>query len=635
MYLFAVILHPLSTPAMPSLALYIVALLLLAAAVWLLFGWGHLLFYLADYVHIKLSVWNFVRQRRTIVDMFEHRVAHSPNSPAILFEGRTYTYRQLDELSSCVALWALQQQLKPDDVVAILMDNSADYIVTWLGLAKVGVTSALINNNLKGQPLTHSLLVCHCRALIVDQHHTQVVQDIRDTLPATLQLFSHGCPTPGYDDMSATLEQLTAKAVDCNFAVYRQQQSSSSLLFYIFTSGTTGLPKAARIRHSRFYLGSVSFAVFFHLTSADRIYSPLPLYHSVGGILAVGMAWHTGCSLVLRRRFSASSLFQECAEADVTVIMYIGQLCKYLMHTQPSAYESRHRIRIAIGNGMPADVWAAFQRRFHIRDIGEFYASTEGNANLVNNRNRVGAIGYIPWIARLIYPVRIVAFDHSTEQPLRGADGRCIDATEGELIGKVSADPLRAFDGYTNEKATSDKVLTNVYRRGDRWFRTGDLVRQDSDGYIYFVDRIGDTFRWKGENVATTEVERLVQGWPGVKEVNVYGVKVGSNDGKAGMAAIVLHDDRGDVALPGTDFRGLYSYLASQMPAYQQPLFVRLQKEMNMTSTFKLRKVDMVAEGFDPDRVCDPLFFRDDRQRTFVPLDRPLYRDIIEGKVRV
>ena len=622
---------------MPSLILYLLVLLMLAAAVWVIVVWGHLVFYLADYLHIKVLVWNFVRQRRTIVDMFEYRVAQSPNSPALLFEGHTYTYRQLDEMSSRVALWALQQQLKSDDVVALLMDNSVDYIVTWLGLAKVGVTTALINNNLKGQPLTHSLLVCHCRALIVDQHHTHVVEDIRDTLPSTLQLFSHGHPHTGYGDMSAGLEQLAAKATaDCDFAVYRQQQSSSSLLFYIFTSGTTGLPKAARIRHSRFYLGSVSFAVFFHLTSADRIYSPLPLYHSVGGILAVGMAWHTGCSLVLRRRFSASSLFQECAEADVTVVMYIGQLCKYLMHTQPTPHESRHRIRIAIGNGMPADVWAAFQRRFHIRDIGEFYASTEGNANLVNNRNRVGAIGYIPWIARLIYPVRIVAFDHSTEQPLRGADGRCIDALEGELIGKVSADPLRAFDGYTNEKATSDKVLTNVYRRGDRWFRTGDLVRQDSDGYIYFVDRIGDTYRWKGENVATTEVERVVHGWPGVKEVNVYGVKVGSNDGKAGMAAIVLHDDRGDDVAPAAiDLKGLYSYLATQMPSYQQPLFVRLQKEVNLTSTFKLRKVDMVAEGFDPSRVTDPLFFRDDKQRAFVPLDCHLYNDVIEGNVRV
>ena len=620
---------------MPSFALYMLVLLLLAAAMWLLLRWGHLVFYLADYLHIKYSVWSFVRQRRTVVDMFESRVAASPHSPALLFEGRTYTYRQLDEQSSLVALWALQQQLAPDDCVALLMDNSADYVVTWLGLAKVGVCSALINNNLKGQPLTHSLLTAHCRALIVDQPHVAVVQDIRDALPGTMQLFSHGQHAAGYGDMSATLEQLAGKPTgDCDFSAYRKQHSSSSLLFYIFTSGTTGLPKAARIRHSRFYLGAVSFATFFHITSADRIYSPLPLYHSVGGILAVGMAWHTGCALVLRRRFSASSLFKECAEADVTVIMYIGQLCKYLMHTPVSAAESRHRIRIAIGNGMPADVWAAFQRRFHIRDVGEFYASTEGNANLVNNRNRVGAIGYIPWIARLVYPVRIVKFDHATEQPYRTAEGRCVDASEGELIGAVSSDPLRAFDGYTSEQATSDKLLTGVYRRGDRWFRTGDLVRQDSEGYIYFVDRIGDTFRWKGENVATTEVERTVQAWPAVKEANVYGVRVGNNDGKAGMAAVVLHDDR-DSAVGAVDWRGLYGYLSSQMPPYQQPLFVRVQREVEMTSTFKLRKVDMVQEGFDPGRVGDPMFFRDDKLRSFVPLDQQLYTDIVDGKVRV
>ena len=456
-----------------------------------------------------------------------------------------------------MAYWALQHGLGPHDVVSLMMDNRPEFIITWLGLAKVGVTCALINTNVRGQPLVHSIEQCQPVAFIVGAELLHTVSDVRHQLPPSLRLFSHGKPADGFVELTTELDALAARPLPpsaLSFASQRVGLTSSSLLFYIFTSGTTGLPKAARIRHSRFYLGSVSFSTFFHLRASDRLYSALPLYHSVGGILAVGMSWHCGGSLVLRRRFSASAFFQDCYEQDVTVVMYIGQLCKYLMHTPVSAYEERHRVRIAIGNGMPADIWEAFQRRFHIADIGEFYASTEGNANLVNNRNRPGAIGYIPWIATFIYPVRVVAFDYSTEQPVRDpTTGLCREASEGELLGKLSSDPLRAFDGYTSSAATSEKVLTSVFHPHDQWFRTGDLVRRDEEGYIFFVDRIGDTYRWKGENCATTEVERVLSAWPGVKEVNVYGVKVGGHDGKAGMAAIVLHDDTGgDTAAPVT-----------------------------------------------------------------------------------
>ena len=467
---------------------------------------------------------------------------------ALLFEGRSYTYSALDHASSLVAHWALSHGLGSGDVVALMMENRPEFIITWLGLAKVGVTTALINTNVRGQPLIHSIEQCSPVALIVGGELLHTVEEVRAKLPSTMRLVSHGLRRDGYLDLAGELDGLTAAPpppAALSFAAHRSGCAASSLLFYIFTSGTTGLPKAARIRHSRFYLGSVSFSVFFHLQQSDRLYSALPLYHSVGGILAVGMSWHCGGSIVLRRKFSASAFFQECYESDVSVLMYIGQLCKYLMHTQPGAYDSRHRVRLAIGNGLPADIWEAFQRRFRIAHIGEFYASTEGNANLVNNRDRVGAIGYVPWIASLIYPVRIVAFDHALEQPWRDpVTGLCRRASEGELIGLLSNDPLRAFDGYTNSAATSEKVLTSVFRPHDQWFRTGDLVRMDAEGYIFFVDRIGDTYRWKGENCATTEAEKIIAGWPGVKDVNVYGVKVAEHDGKAGMAAIVLTDDR-------------------------------------------------------------------------------------------
>ena len=481
----------------------------------------------------------------------------------LVFEGSSYTYAAVDSLSDGVAYWALQQGFQCNDVVALMMDNRPEFIVCWLGLAKLGVTAALINTNMKGQPLLHSLDVCSCQALIVDTAHLQQVDDVRYALPRSLRLYSHGAGggADGYADMTAALSALPSPPPSASFASHRAALTSSSLLFYIFTSGTTGMPKAARIRHSRFYLGAVSFSIFFHLTAADRLYSALPLYHSVGGILAVGMSWHCGCSLVLRRRFSASQFFSECSAQEVTVMLYIGQLCKYLLQSPRGLHDRSHRVRLAIGNGLPVAIWSEFQRRFGIARIGEFYASTEGNANLVNNRNRVGAIGYIPWLARLVYPVRIVAFDYSTERPLRDArTGFCIEAMEGELIGRMSSDPLRSFDGYSSREATSEKVLTSVFSLHDQWFRTGDLVRMDSEGFVFFVDRIGDTFRWKGENCATTEVERIAAGWPEVKEVNVYGVRVEGNDGKAGMAALVLSDDRDAAAVrtDAFDFKGFY-----------------------------------------------------------------------------
>ena len=481
----------------------------------------------------------------------------------LVFEGRSYTYSSVDFSSSLVAHWALSHGLGCGDTVALMMDNRPDFLITWLGLAKVGITTALLNTNTRGQPLLHSIEQCNPVALIVGSELLQPLDEVRRQLPPSLRLISHGKVVDGYLDLAGDLDGLASHppaSTALNFTSHRSTLTSASFLFYIFTSGTTGLPKAARIRHSRFYLGAVSFSTFFRLLPGDRLYSALPLYHSVGGILAVGMSWYCGGSLVLRRKFSASSFFQDCYENDVTCIMYIGQLCKYLMHTPTTGYEQKHRVRIAIGNGLPADIWAAFQQRFHIPHIGEFYASTEGNANLVNNRDRLGAIGYIPWIATFIYPVRIVKFDYVNEQPWRDPlTGLCQDAKEGELIGLLNTDPLRAFDGYTSTAATSEKVLTSVFRPYDQWFRTGDLVRIDDEGYIYFVDRIGDTYRWKGENCATTEVEKVVSGWPGVKEVNVYGVKVGGYEGKAGMAALVLTEEmegkRPDSAI---DLNGFY-----------------------------------------------------------------------------
>jgi fatty-acyl-CoA synthase len=281
------------------------------------------------------------------------------------------------------------------------------------------------------------------------------------------------------------------------------------------------------------------------------------------------------------------------------------------------------------------DIFAEFQARFGIRNVLEFYAATEGNAVMMNFDSRPGAIGRIPKWATSRFPMKVVAFDHDANAPQRDAAGRCralgVDEV-GELLAEIRDDPkmpAARFDGYADAKATQQKVLRHAFKPGDAWFRTGDLVKQDAKGYFYFVDRIGDTFRWKGENVSTTEVAETLQQFPGVREAVVYGVAVPHHDGRAGMAALV-------VDTPATfDLDGLSAFLAERLPAYARPLFLRFRSQIEVTGTFKQRKVDLVAEGFDPRRVGDPVYFDDREQGGYGPVREAWLAGLEAGEIRL
>lgn len=341
-----------------------------------------------------------------------------------------------------------------------------------------------------------------------------------------------------------------------------------------------------------------------------------------------------GIPMLLRRKFSASSFFSDCVAMDATVCLYIGELLRFLVATPPGEHDTAHRVRLAIGNGLRPDVWEKFQTRFGVATIGEFYASTEGNANLINNQNRVGAIGYISPLIAFKYPVKILKFYVESETVLRNEAGQCIEVKPGEageLVGFIdNKDVTRRFDGYSDPAATEKKILRDVLKPGDKYFRTGDLVRQDAEGFIYFVDRIGDTYRWKGENVSTAEVGEIVSCAPGVTQATVYGVRVPHVEGRAGMASIVADDD------DAFSLEALYARCAADLPKYAQPLFVRRQAELEITGTFKNRKVALVEEGFDPSLVAgDALFLRDDAKKSFVPLDGALYSRIMSGEFKM
>jgi fatty-acyl-CoA synthase len=357
----------------------------------------------------------------------------------------------------------------------------------------------------------------------------------------------------------------------------------------------------------------------------------LPLYHATGGLCGMGAALLNGACVVLRRRFSATQFWSDIRQEDCTLFAYIGELCRYLANQPPHPDERAHRLRLAFGNGLRPDVWEKVIGRFGLPRVLEFYGSTEGNVSMFNFDGRPGAIGRIPAPLKGRFNARIVRFDYEVEAPQRGAGGFCTEAAPGEAgecLGRIdAADPRAEFSGYLDKAASEKKVLRDVFAPGDAWFRTGDLLRQDADGYVYFVDRVGDTFRWKGENVSTSEVEIAISSMPGVTHAIVYGVAVPGQDGRAGMAAITPKDS--------VDLKALHRHLASNLPAYARPVFLRFQDEAETTGTLKYRKVDLVREGFDPMKASDPLFVADAERSTYVPITVDLLRDIVSGKMRL
>jgi fatty-acyl-CoA synthase len=404
---------------------------------------------------------------------------------------------------------------------------------------------------------------------------------------------------------------------------------AKDVALYIYTSGTTGLPKAAKISHMRAQLYMRAFAGATGATAEDRVYVTLPLYHATGGLCGMGAALLNGGSVVLKRKFSASQFWEDVQAEACTMFVYIGELCRYLVNQPPQPLETAHKLKLAFGNGLRPEVWLAAQGRFNLPDILEFYGSTEGNVSLFNFDGKPGAIGRVPGYLKSRFNVRLARFDVESEAPIRGLDGCCQETAAeevGECIGLIGAEAREDFGGYADKTASDQKVLRDVFAKGDAWFRTGDLMRQDAEGYFYFVDRIGDTFRWKGENVSTSEVSEQLSVIPGIKEATVYGVKVGDQDGRAGMASLVV--------APDFDIATLAPAVDAALPTYARPVFVRLQPEIEITGTFKYRKMDLVAEGFDPGVVRQPVYFRD-ATRGYVKLTKPGFAKILSGAVRL
>lgn len=567
---------------------------------------------------------------RTFPDVVDGLAERYGNAPALISDLEQFTYREYNNRANRYARWAQAHGVRKGDCVALMMNNRPEFLVIWLGIIRAGGVCALLNTNLTGQGLAHCINIVSPKHILVGADLVDALETAKPYLEGGPRIWVNGASNAGYDRIDKSVETYAAERLS---AAEKPKLTNDDPALFIYTSGTTGLPKAANINHYRVQSIMNGFSGAMNARPSDRIYVCLPLYHSAGGVLAVGSMLTVGGSVVIRDRFSAREFWDDIVRYDCTVFQYIGELCRYLLNSPTSPNETRHKIRLCCGNGLRPDIWVDFKNRFKLPQILEFYGATEGNVVLFNFDGKPGSVGRIPkWLEKR-FVTEVVRFDVEREEPVRDAQDRCIRCAPGEageVIGKILSDPDRPsqrFEGYADRAATEKKVLRDVFEEGDIWFRTGDLMRRDPQGYFFFVDRIGDTFRWKGENVATSEVAEALTVFPGIKEANVYGVAVPGKEGRAGMAALVVDEE--------VDLQALRQHIRSQLPDYAQPLFLRLQKEIETTGTFKQKKLDLVKEGFDPALNTDELYFNNVETGSFQRIEPELYERIRKGDIRI
>ena len=569
---------------------------------------------------------------RTIRDLVAEWAEQHGDKPALVSDAATLSYRELHAQSNRYARWARAQGVGKGDVVALLMTNRPDYLAIWIGLAKIGAATALLNTNQTGAALAHSVKVVGARWAVVEAGLRPVLQGALSDgdAPVALHVYeADDAGLPRVDAAVAALDGADLPAADLPGLTIEDR------CVFVYTSGTTGLPKAANINHYRVLLAMQAFAGVSGARASDRLYSCLPMYHTNGGVLAPGAVLAVGGTCVLRDRFSAREFWSDIVRHECTMFIYIGELCRYLLNSPPHPDERRHTIRLAFGNGLRPDVWVPFRDRFRVPRIVEFYGATEGNSTIFNFDGTPGAVGRVPGWAEKKFPMRLIRFDVEAEQPIRDANGRCIVCgpdEPGELVGLIVNDPARPanrFEGYADGKATETKNLRDVFEPGDMYFRTGDLLRRDKRGDFFFIDRVGDTFRRKGENVATSEVSEHLTTFPGVREANVYGVPVPGLEGKVGMVSLIVDDPA------GFDLKSFYRHCAQALAEYARPVFVRFPRTLDVTGTFKQRKVGFVAEGFDPARTEDPIYVANARAETYDRVDAATHAGIVSGAVRI
>jgi fatty-acyl-CoA synthase len=544
--------------------------------------------------------------KTSIGKVFQDRAARLGDKVFLRFGDQQLTYREANATANRYAAVLAARGVGRGDVVGIMLRNSPNAVLMMLATVKCGAIAGMLNYHQRGEVLAHSLGLLDAKVLVAESDLVEAVDEcggssVAPTTVEEMERLAATAPTTNPPSASAVLAKDTA--------------------FYIFTSGTTGHPKASVMTHKRWLAALAAFGgLGLRLKSSDTLYSCLPLYHNNALTVAIGSVINSGGTLALGKSFSASRFWDEVIASDATAFIYIGEICRYLLNQPAKPTDRAHKVRLIAGNGLRPEIWDEFTSRFGIARVCEFYAASEGNTAFINVFNVPKSAGYTP------LPAAYVQYDTDTGAPLRGADGRVLRVPNGEpglLLSPVTR--LQPFDGYTDPSASEEKLVRNAFRDGDCWFNTGDVMSPQGMGHAAFVDRLGDTFRWKGENVATTQVERALGSNKSVEECTVFGVEIPRTGGRAGMAAVKLRD--------GADFDGkaFAETVYSQLPVYALPLFLRIVDSMEYTTTFKSRKVDLREQGYGAD-IEDPLYVLAGRDEGYVPFYDDYPGDVASGK---
>ncbi|XP_071794320.1 long-chain fatty acid transport protein 2-like [Asterias amurensis] len=599
---------------------------------------------LSEFLHVLRSVVKPIEKVKSkgylFVDVFESKVRDNPKKPLILFKDEVHTYSDVDRTANKVANYLRGNKIVQfGDVVGIFMQNEPAYVSTSIALLKLYVTGALLNINLRGEALLHCIRVGQMRKIICGHALIEAMREIQSELEAdNISVF---VIKEAGDDTSLTAGFLTVDLAsplassDVIPRDVRKGASSSDPALYFYTSGTTGMPKAARLTQEKVVVGGMILQLY-HLGPSDVMYIPLPLFHSAGMVIGLYNVISAGGTVVLRTKFSASQFWNDVRQYKANVVQYIGEICRYLLAQPKSDLDGKysHTVRLAIGSGLGEDIWVDFKERFNIKQIGEMYAATEGNRGFFNLDGTVGAVGtYTPLMKKLAGGIEIIDCNWETAEPIRDATGKCIILPKGKtglLVTKITR--AAPFSGYVAGRAANEKkVVKDVRVKGDYYFNTGDLMMIDETSHVFFKDRLGETFRWKGENVSSSEVAAVLTELSFITEAVIYGVKVKGYDGRVGMAAIAIQDE--DQA---SQWKQLYTHVIKRLPMYACPKLIRIKGQMETTNTYKYRKVSLVKEGFEPGACMpDRLFFMDKLTETYVTLDASLYDKIINKETIV
>lgn len=535
---------------------------------------------------------------------FEKAVKRNPQGIALLFEDQSYSYRALNEWANQIAHYYLSLGAKKGDVIAVMVENRPELIATIVALAKIGVTIALVNTSQVGKVLAHSINLVNPIAVIAGEEVRAAIDEIRQDLNVAQDRFhwfadqetrKHAGTAPkDYVNLAQQIDQFPKFNPSTTRTV-----TGKDGLFYIYTSGTTGLPKAVIFTHSRWTLAYGTYGHILNLGKDDVMYVTLPLYHATGVVVCWCGVIAGSATLAVRRKYSTSAFWKDVQKFNASAIGYVGELCRYLIDAPTTELDRAHRVTKMIGNGMRPNIWGKFKERFGVQEVLELYASSEGNVGFSNIFNFDNTVGFSPT------PYAIVEFDKEKNELVRDKKGHCKKVKTGEvglLIGKITS--RSPFDGYTDPEKNKSVILKDVFTKGDSYFNTGDLVRDIGFRHAQFVDRLGDTFRWKGENVSTTEVENMVCEYHKIAEAVVYGVEIPNTNGRAGMAAITLVDGE---ELNEADLSAMVNVFKKCLPSYAIPVFLRVQAKVETTGTFKYQKNKLKEDAFDPSKTDERL----------------------------